>query len=53
MAEKGIYQSDLAEVLKLSYTALSHKITGKNQFTEKEIKTIADYFNVDVSFLFY
>lgn len=52
MATRGIGQGELAKKLNLSYNSLNMKVNGKNQFTEKEIKIIADYFNVDVSFLF-
>lgn len=52
MATKGIRQSELAKELDLSYNSFNMKLNGKNLFTEVEIKKIADYFNVDINFLF-
>lgn len=53
MAERSVKQAELAKVIGIAINTFNSKLLGKNQFTEKEIKIIADYFNVDVAFLFY
>jgi len=52
IASKGLNQSELAKEIGLSYNGLNMKMNEKSLFTEKEVKAIADYFEVEVSFLF-
>lgn len=46
MVNFGDKQVDLAEVLGITYQTLSMKIKGKNAFTDMEIATIAQRYNL-------
>lgn len=47
MAEKGLKQIDIADKLGISLTSLNSRLTGKNEFTLREIKELARIFNVE------
>lgn len=47
MAEKGMKQIDLADALDISIYAINCKLTGKTEFTLREIKELARIFNVE------
>ena len=49
----GFTQKDIADKLGISTTAYSFKETGKNQFTLKEAKEIANLFNTTIDNVFY
>lgn len=52
MAKKGINQTELANIIGISTNSFNMKLNNKYQFTELEIKLIADCLKVDVGFLF-
>lgn len=52
MAERGIRQVEIADLLNVSLSTFNMKLIGKSQFTEREIKILADYFGVGVDFLY-
>ena len=47
MAEKGLKQIDIADELGISLTSLNSRLTGKLEFTLREIKELARIFNVE------
>lgn len=49
----GFTQKDIADKLGISTTSYSFKETGKNQFTLKEAKEIANLFNTTIDNVFY
>lgn len=47
MAEKGLKQIDVADALNVSYATINSKLTGKIDFTYREIKELARVLNTD------
>ena len=47
IAEKGITQGKLAEILEMSQKTLSNKINGKSIFTVPEAHKICDTLNIE------
>lgn len=52
MAERNETMLDLANLLNLHKNTVSKKINRKREFTVSELKTIADYYNVNVQIFF-
>lgn len=49
---KGEYtHDDMAEVLSCHRTTYTRKVNGKSQFTLEELTILADFFNVDLSYI--
>lgn len=51
MEAKGVTQADLHRDTKLAKSSLSEVLAGKKPFSRQMIRTLADYFKVDVSVL--
>ena len=49
--ERGITQSQLAEILNYGYTAISNYESGRNEPSIKDIKKISEFFDVSVDYL--
>ncbi len=49
--QKGITQSDLASILNYGYTAVSNYESGRNEPSIKDLKKIAEYFDVSLDYL--
>jgi hypothetical protein len=50
---KGLSESDFAtEVVGISSSLFSLKITGRNSFKQREIERIIDYFNMAYEYIF-
>jgi len=49
--QKGITQSDLAEILNYGYTAISNYESGRNEPSIKDLKKIAQFFDVSLDYL--
>lgn len=47
----GISRAELGRVLRISRSAMSQKMTGKSEFTLRQIRLIADYFDVSIDYL--
>lgn len=47
----GIDTNILSEKLNINRSTLSLKINGKREFTQSELETMADYFNVTIDYL--
>lgn len=47
MAEKGLKQIDVADALSVSYATINSKLTGKIDFTYREIRELAKLLNVE------
>lgn len=47
MAEKGLKQIDVADALCISLATFNYKLTGKVDFTLREIKELARFLNVE------
>ena len=47
MAERGLKQIDVADALNVSLATINAKLTGKIDFTIKEVKELARLFNVE------
>lgn len=47
MAEKGLKQIDVADALCISLQSINAKLTGKVDFTLREIKELSKLFNVE------
>lgn len=52
IAEHGITQKELAEIIGISEQSMNLKLKGKRQFKANEIGKIARYFDIEVDFLF-
>jgi len=46
MAENGIKQTDLAELLKIDISNINLKVNGKQPWTLSQIKTICDKYQI-------
>jgi transcriptional regulator with XRE-family HTH domain len=51
MARHGKTIAEMAELLDVSVNTFSFKLHGKREFTLKELKALADYFNVSIDYL--
>lgn len=49
MAEHNHKQKDVAKILNLSKTSVNKKLTGKSEFTLKELSTLAEQYNQDIN----
>lgn len=49
--EAGLSQLDLSKLIHINNSVLSRIESGKRPVEDHELKTIADYFNVDADFL--
>ncbi|MBE6008556.1 MAG: helix-turn-helix domain-containing protein [Lachnospiraceae bacterium] len=49
--QKGITQSDLAGILNYGYTAVSNYESGRNEPSIKDLKKIAEFFDVSMDYL--
>ena len=49
--QKGITQSDLANILNYGYTAVSNYESGRNEPSIKDLKKIAEFFDVSLDYL--
>ena len=49
--QKGITQSDLAAILNYGYTAVSNYESGRNEPSIKDLKKIAEFFDVSLDYL--
>lgn len=49
--EAGLSQLDLSKLININNSVLSRIESGKRPVEDHELKTIADYFNVDADFL--
>lgn len=47
MAEKKLKQIDVADALNVSLATINAKLTGKIEFTVKEVRELARVFNVE------
>lgn len=47
MAERGLKQIDVADAVNVSLATINAKLTGKIDFTIKEVKELARLFNVE------
>ena len=47
MAEQGFKQFDVADALNVSLATINAKLTGKIDFTIREVKELARFFNVE------
>lgn len=52
MVEKRITQLELAEILKITGSALNYKINGKSDFTVTEAKVVANFFGKTIEEIF-
>lgn len=52
MAENNIKKFELAKVLGINENTLANKLREKSPFLATELKTIADFFKVDINILF-
>ncbi|EHI98102.1 helix-turn-helix domain protein [Clostridium sp. DL-VIII] len=52
MAEKRITQQELAEILKITGSALNYKINGKSDFSVTEAKLVSSFFGKPVEEVF-
>lgn len=52
MAEKRITQQELAEILKITGSALNYKINGKSDFSVTEAKLVSNFFGKAVEEIF-
>lgn len=46
-------QAELARVLGITYQSLNNKLNGRSDFTRKEIKTIATFYNLSEEDIYY
>lgn len=46
-------QAELARVLGMTYQSLNNKLNKRSEFTRKEIKTIATFYNMGESDIYY
>ncbi|MCA9108754.1 MAG: helix-turn-helix domain-containing protein [Planctomycetaceae bacterium] len=51
MEVKGVTQAQLCRETKLAKSSISEVLNGKKPFSRQMIRTLAEYFNVDVSVL--
>ena len=51
-ATYGLTQNDMAKILGISFVSYNQKEKGKQDFTLKEAKTIAKYFQTSIDFIF-
>ncbi len=49
--EKGVSQSDVAEILGISRQAYNHYETGRRDPSNESLNTLANYFSVSVDYL--
>lgn len=52
LAKRNISQKTLANIIGVGTTAMSFKMTGKNDFTISEVEKICEYFNKNYYELF-
>lgn len=52
MVEKRITQQELAEILKITGSALNYKINGKSDFSVTEAKLVSSFFGKTIEEIF-
>lgn len=46
MREKGVTQKDLAKITHHNLATINQRLSGKSNFTQADMATIANYFNL-------